>query len=247
MAGGSQHLEPIMENQTHFDLNAAVENWRNELAAESSLTPDTRRELETHLRDAIAELRQRGLNDEESFWLARRRVGQPQRLSEEFAKADPSKVWRERMFWICLALFLLDIFNTFVFSLTRAIMPVTGGSFIDRFRLPEVLSLLSFLIPLIMVALVVSGKMNPFVDKLKSFVDGRLRMAVTAIVLVAISATFEAISCAIYNARINYPTLAAYRSPIWQVLYPSCLYLLIVALVLVLLSPAQNRNIPMRA
>jgi len=56
-----------MENQTRFDLNAAVENWRNELAAQPNLAPDDRRELETHLRDAIAGFQQRGLNDEESF------------------------------------------------------------------------------------------------------------------------------------------------------------------------------------
>lgn len=93
-----------MSNQTRFDLNAAVENWRQELAAQSNLASDDRRELETHLRDAITGFQQRGLNDEESFWLARRRVGQPQQLGEEFVKADPTKVWRERMFWMALGI-----------------------------------------------------------------------------------------------------------------------------------------------
>ncbi len=93
-----------MENQTRFDLNAAVENWRQELAAQPPLTPDNRRELETHLRDSLAELKARGLSDEESFWLARRRVGQPQKLAEEFAKSDPAKVWRERIFWMALGI-----------------------------------------------------------------------------------------------------------------------------------------------
>ena len=86
MAGRSQLLVQIMENQTRFDLNAAVENWRNELTAQPNLASDDRRELETHLRDAIAGFQQRGLNDEESFWLARKRVGQPQKLSDEFVK-----------------------------------------------------------------------------------------------------------------------------------------------------------------
>jgi hypothetical protein len=93
-----------MENQTRFDLNAAVENWRNELAAQPNLATDDRRELETHLRDAIAGFQQRGLNDEESFWLARRRVGQPQQIGEEFVKADPAKAWRERIFWMALGI-----------------------------------------------------------------------------------------------------------------------------------------------
>ena len=93
-----------MEHQTGFDLNAAIEIWRNELAAQPNFTADDRRELETHLLDAIAGFQQRGLNDEESFWLARRRVGQPWQLGEEFVKADPAKAWRERIFWISLGI-----------------------------------------------------------------------------------------------------------------------------------------------
>jgi hypothetical protein len=93
-----------MENQTRFDLNAAVENWRNELAAQPNLASDDRRELETHLRDAIAGFQQRGLNDEESFWLARKRVGQPKQLVEEFVKANPTAIWRERVFWMAVSL-----------------------------------------------------------------------------------------------------------------------------------------------
>jgi hypothetical protein len=101
-----------METQTRYDLNAAIENWRQELAAQANLTAEVRRELETHLRDTIAGFQQRGLNDEESFWLARRRVGQPQQLGEEFVKADPAKVWRERVFWMAIALFMFGLWGT---------------------------------------------------------------------------------------------------------------------------------------
>jgi hypothetical protein len=93
-----------MENQTRFDLNAAVENWRNELAAQPNLATDDRRELETHLRDAISGFKQRGLNDEESFWLAHKRVGQPRQLGEEFVKANPTVIWRERIFWLAFGI-----------------------------------------------------------------------------------------------------------------------------------------------
>jgi len=108
-----------MENQTRFDLNAAIESWRQELAAQPNLASDDRRELETHLRDAIAGFQQRGLNDEESFWLARRRVGQPQQLGEEFVKADPAKAWRERIFWIS--------FGIIVFLLLTQILSFAVG------------------------------------------------------------------------------------------------------------------------
>jgi len=89
-----------MENQTRFDLNAAVESWRQELATQPNLASDDRRELETHLRDAIAGFQQRGLNDEESFWLARRRVGQPEKVGEEFKKANSTINRRESVFWV---------------------------------------------------------------------------------------------------------------------------------------------------
>lgn len=93
----------FMATQICFDLNAALENWRNELGGQLQLTPDNQRELEKHLADSMVELRQRGLNEEESFWLARRRIGQPQQLAEEFEKVDPTKVWRDRVFWMMLA------------------------------------------------------------------------------------------------------------------------------------------------
>ena len=102
MAESPQHTLQIMETQTRFDLNAAIQSWQQELTAQPNLASDVRRELETHLRDSIAGLRQRGLNDEESFWLARRRVGQPAQLDEEFEKADPAKVWHKRIFWMAV-------------------------------------------------------------------------------------------------------------------------------------------------
>jgi len=104
MAGRSQLPMQTMENRTRFDLNTAIENWRNELAAQPNFASDDRRELETHLRDAITAFQQRGLNDEESFWLAGRRIGQPQQLRDEFEKANPTGVWRERIFWLALGI-----------------------------------------------------------------------------------------------------------------------------------------------
>ena len=97
-----------MENQTGFDLNKAIEKWQQELAAQGALNADARRELATHVRDSVADLKRRGLDEEESFWLARRRVGTPQDLGEEFAKEDPSRIWRERLFWMLLGVFAVQ-------------------------------------------------------------------------------------------------------------------------------------------
>ena len=105
-----------MEHQTRFDLSAAIENWRTELATQPNLTAEVRRELETHLRDAITGFHQRGLNEEESFWLACRRIGQPQPLGEEFVKANPAAVWRERVFWMAIASLAVNSWTTVFYT-----------------------------------------------------------------------------------------------------------------------------------
>jgi hypothetical protein len=107
-----------MSNQPHFDLNAALESWRAELAAQPSLSAENRRELETHLRDTFAELKVRGLSEEESFWLARRRVGQTQQLAAEFVKADSTQTWRDRVFWMAVALLAYSSWSYFTTTMT---------------------------------------------------------------------------------------------------------------------------------
>jgi hypothetical protein len=122
-----------MENKTRFDLSIAIQNWSRELAAEPDLTPEVCRELETHLRDTVAELQRRGLNDQESFWLARKRIGQPKELREEFVKANPERVWRERMLWIFVGLlamrFWLGIPISFMDKINSMIKETLGNNF----------------------------------------------------------------------------------------------------------------------
>jgi hypothetical protein len=101
-----------METHPSYNLTAAVEKWRLELNAQSDLSGDDQRELETHLWDALAELRERGLSDEESFVLARRRLGPTQEIAEEFTKANPGRVWRERVFWGLVFLLVYQVWTS---------------------------------------------------------------------------------------------------------------------------------------
>jgi hypothetical protein len=126
-----------METRTRFDLNAAVEDWRKQLMAQPGLTPDNRRELEGHLHDSIAALRQGGLADEESFWLARRRVGHPQFLAQEFAKEDPAAVWRERLFWLAIGLCVMRLWSGLPVCLLDRLRSGIVTLFADNFHLPD--------------------------------------------------------------------------------------------------------------
>ena len=111
-----------MESPTRYDLTAALAGWRAELAAPTQLTTEARRELESHLLDAIAGYRQRGLTDDEAFWLGRRQLGQPEQLAAEFTKAHPAAIWRERVFWIALAMLVNSLWGHLVSGACRIII-----------------------------------------------------------------------------------------------------------------------------
>ena len=113
-----------METQSPFNLIAAIENWRRELVTQPGVTPEDCRELEAHLNDSIAQLRKLGLPEEEAFWLARRRLGLPQEISNEFVKENPAKIWRDRLLWIGIAVLGLQLWESICFSLTSPLVLV---------------------------------------------------------------------------------------------------------------------------
>ncbi len=73
------------------------------------------------------------------FWLARRRIGPSQQLAEEFVKADPGKVWRERVFYIALALIVVTLWREIcemLFAVVSSLFQNTGLR-LSIHRLPQ--------------------------------------------------------------------------------------------------------------
>jgi hypothetical protein len=228
-----------MENQTRFDLNTALETWQTELAAQPSLSAENRRELETHLRDTFAELKARGLSEEESFWLARRRIGQPQNLAAEFVKADPFQIWRERVFWMWLAIFSLGVWQGLISAATVSLMPVRGGSFSDIIMMPQLLNLLSFTIPVVAAMLLAKGKMSWLFSKLKWILESRLRLTVALFVVLTFTAAASSLAETAYNGKLSRIHAQKFFMPTGFGLWP---HPMIYALVLILLLPPQKRQ-----
>ena len=52
----SRNTQKIMENQTAFDLNQAIQRWRENLANSPAFRSENLNELESHLRDSISTL-----------------------------------------------------------------------------------------------------------------------------------------------------------------------------------------------
>ena len=83
-----------------FQLDNAIENWRNGLLQNQSMQDSDIDELESHLRDEVDSLMLGGFSDEEAFMVSAHRMGDHQAVGQEFAKVNPSLAWRRRAFWM---------------------------------------------------------------------------------------------------------------------------------------------------
>lgn len=80
-----------------FDLQHSIDNYVQLIKGQGSTTSSDEAELTAHLYDACEDLMRHGLNEEEAFIIARRRLGDMEVLTEEYGKVNPSvstnKVW----------------------------------------------------------------------------------------------------------------------------------------------------------
>src|ERR1700744_3695824 len=114
-----------MENQTAFDLNRAVQTWRENLAQSPAFERENLNELESHLRDSVTSLQTRGLSPEEAFFVATKRIGQGRVLEREFGKVNSRAVWIDRLLWILLGLQARTLIYS-ISSVTTSIMSPLG-------------------------------------------------------------------------------------------------------------------------
>ena len=77
-----------MERRTGFSLEKNIEIWKSALFENPNMTTGDINELESHLLDEIAGLHNLGLNEEESFLIAQKRIGSIDNLINEFSKVN---------------------------------------------------------------------------------------------------------------------------------------------------------------
>lgn len=75
-------------------LEARISEWRG-FVARGRIDAAEADELESHLRDRIEELRTAGLDDDEAFLVAVKRLGAVDALSREFARANSARLWKQ--------------------------------------------------------------------------------------------------------------------------------------------------------
>lgn len=105
-----------MERNIEFDLQQQISNWVNRLKSESSVTESDTEELKSHLLDLMDELKEGGLDEEEAFIIASRRMGSLIDWEEDYKEVNNPIIQMRKSLIILggvLAYFLLYYFVKF--------------------------------------------------------------------------------------------------------------------------------------
>jgi hypothetical protein len=196
--------------------------------------------LETHLRDTVTELQRRGLNDQESFWLARKRIGQPKELREEFVKTNPERVWRERVFWMMAGIWIV--------GLCGFIIVPTEGILLNLLSVPHLNQIfalnfgLIFIVHLLVIAALMSVGFARKAKLLNGLLQNRLRLATVFLVSSWIACLqMENLLRQIHGWEYFYPD---WISRAWNDFVDFKLFIFALLILLVSLMPVRNGKIP---
>jgi hypothetical protein len=111
-----------------FDLDAAISNWRRQMAAGGIKTPAVLDELESHLLEDLERQMQSGIAGQTAFDSAVKKIGPAGVLINEFRKSNSTAAALEKLMMTVAALFV-----AFGIFLTSATMILCYGSFGERF------------------------------------------------------------------------------------------------------------------
>ena len=78
-----------------MSVEEQIAEWRAYVAGAPGVNGRDVDELEGHLRDQIADLNEAGLDDEEAFLVAVKRMGDVDSLSREFAREHSGRLWKQ--------------------------------------------------------------------------------------------------------------------------------------------------------
>lgn len=77
------------------DLETSIGQWRTAVLRGRAIEGEDADELESHLREQVAELQAAGLHEDEAFLIAVRRLGEVDGLTAEFARVHGERLWKQ--------------------------------------------------------------------------------------------------------------------------------------------------------
>ena len=81
--------------EPHAELEAQIDRWRGYVQRSQAISPADVDELEDHLREQISDRQATGLDDDEAFLVAIKRLGNLDAVSREFAREHSERLWKQ--------------------------------------------------------------------------------------------------------------------------------------------------------
>lgn len=81
--------------ELHAEQEAQIGRWRGYVQRRQAISPADVDELEDHLREQVVDLRATGLDDDEAFLVAIKRMGNLDAVSHEFAREHSERLWKQ--------------------------------------------------------------------------------------------------------------------------------------------------------
>ncbi|WP_448062738.1 permease prefix domain 1-containing protein [Cellulomonas hominis] len=81
--------------EPQLELDAQIGRWRGYVQRHQAISSADVDELEDHLREQVADLRAAGLDDQEAFLVAIKRLGNVDAVSREFAREHSDRLWKQ--------------------------------------------------------------------------------------------------------------------------------------------------------
>jgi len=81
--------------ETKQTLEERIREWRSYISRRKAVKPIDVEELEDQLRTQVEALREAGLDDDEAFLVAVKRLGDLDSISREFAREYSERLWKQ--------------------------------------------------------------------------------------------------------------------------------------------------------
>ncbi len=110
------------ENSIEFNLNNHINNWFVQLKSEPSITESDSEELKSHLLDMIDELRKAGLDEEEAFWVASKRMGNSFEWKVDYEEVNKPLIQMRRSLFILAGVLAYFLLYNFLLSSSKLLL-----------------------------------------------------------------------------------------------------------------------------
>lgn len=108
-----------MESITGFDLQRNIAGWIIKIQSEPAVTEADAEELKSHLLEIIDNLKAAGLDEEEAFWVASRRLGNSTDWGEEYRQENNPVIQMRRSLIILAGVLAYFICYYFILSTSK--------------------------------------------------------------------------------------------------------------------------------